>query len=170
MCLSQLLIRMLQYTCSITFRSLLMNSCSVSLSTVLCEARRWVLILKVWVYVLSNSNMAKDKGINFFKKGHMTLLKRTLFCVFDVSNVFMRFKVQKPLYFPHTVHYCCSSLPCLSETHRFLQSSSFWEATRSLIGQLSSVLWLAKLCYASYHIWKQRLHDMVAAATILQRE
>ncbi len=30
----------------------------------------------------------------------------------------------------------------LSETHRFLQSSSFWEARRALIGQLSSALWL----------------------------
>ncbi len=32
----------------------------------------------------------------------------------------------------------------LSEKHRFLKSSSFWEARCSLIGQLSSVLWLAK--------------------------
>ncbi len=35
-------------------------------------------------------------------------------------------------------------MPHLSETHRFLQSSSFWEARRALIGQLSSVLWLAE--------------------------
>ncbi len=33
---------------------------------------------------------------------------------------------------------------CLSETRRFLQSSSFLEARRALIGQLSSVLWLAE--------------------------
>ncbi len=32
----------------------------------------------------------------------------------------------------------------LSETCRFLQSSSFWEARRALIGQLSSALWLAE--------------------------
>ncbi len=32
----------------------------------------------------------------------------------------------------------------LSETHRFLQSSSFWEARCALIGQLSSELWLAE--------------------------
>ncbi len=32
----------------------------------------------------------------------------------------------------------------LSETCRFLQSSSFWEARCALIGQLSSVLWLAE--------------------------
>ncbi len=35
-------------------------------------------------------------------------------------------------------------MPRLSETHRFLQSSSFWEARRALIGQLSSALWLAE--------------------------
>uniref|UniRef100_A0A672KA76 Sodium-coupled neutral amino acid symporter 2 n=1 Tax=Sinocyclocheilus grahami TaxID=75366 RepID=A0A672KA76_SINGR len=34
---------------------------------------------------------------------------------------FMRFKVQKTHYFPHTVHYCFSSMPRLSETRRFLQ-------------------------------------------------
>ncbi len=31
----------------------------------------------------------------------------------------------------------------LSETRRFLQSSSFWEVRRALIGQLSSALGLA---------------------------
>ncbi len=56
----------------------------------------------------------------------------------------MRFKVQKTHYFPHIVHYCCSSMLRLSETRRFWQSSSFWEARRALIGQLSSVLWLAE--------------------------
>ncbi len=35
-------------------------------------------------------------------------------------------------------------MPRLSETARFLQSSSFWEARRALIGQLSGVLWLAE--------------------------
>ncbi len=42
------------------------------------------------------------------------------------------------------VDYCCSSMPRLSETHRFLQNSSFWEPRHALIGQLSSVLWLAE--------------------------
>ncbi len=50
----------------------------------------------------------------------------------------------KKLYFPHTVHYCCSFMSHLSETRRFLQSSSFWEARPALIGQLSSVLWLTE--------------------------
>ncbi len=35
-------------------------------------------------------------------------------------------------------------MPHLSETRRFLQSSSFWEARCALIGQLSSALWLAE--------------------------
>ncbi len=35
-------------------------------------------------------------------------------------------------------------MPRLSETPRFKQSSSFWEARRALIGQLSSALWLAE--------------------------
>ncbi len=33
---------------------------------------------------------------------------------------------------------------CLSETHRFLQSSPFSEARCALIGQLPSALWLAE--------------------------
>ncbi len=56
----------------------------------------------------------------------------------------MRFKVQKTHYFPHTVHYCCSSMLRLSETFRFLKSSSFGDARRALIGQLSSALWLTE--------------------------
>ncbi len=60
----------------------------------------------------------------------MTLLKRTLFCVVGVMQ-FMWFKVKKRNYFPHTVHYCCSSMPRISET--LLQSSSFWEARCALI-------------------------------------
>ncbi len=42
--------------------------------------------------------------------------------------------------FPHTVHYCCFSMLRLSEMHRFLQSSSFWETRCALIGQLSEYL------------------------------
>ncbi len=58
--------------------------------------------------------------------------------------MFMRFKVQKTNYFPHTVRYCCSYMLLLSETRQFLQSSLFWEARCALIGQLSSALWLAE--------------------------
>ncbi len=71
------------------------------------------------------------------------LLKRTLFCVFGVMQCVYVVST-KTHYFPHTVHYCCSSMRRLSETRRFLQSSSFWEARCALIGQLSSALWLAE--------------------------
>ncbi len=72
----------------------------------------------------------------------MTLLKRTLFCVFGVMQcVYARFKKH---YFPHTVHYCFSSMLRLSEMCRFLQSTSFWEARCTPIGQLSSALWSAE--------------------------
>ncbi len=54
----------------------------------------------------------------------------------------MRFKVQKHIIF-YILYIIVASL-CLSETRRFLQSSSFWEARRALIGQLSSALWLAE--------------------------
>ncbi len=64
-------------------------------------------------------------------------------------------------------------MPRLSETQRFLQSSSFWKAQCALIGQLSSTLWLAEylkcvtemirpLPYLETHSF------MAAAATILQ--
>ncbi len=57
--------------------------------------------------------------------------------------MFMQFKVKKH-YFPHTVHNFCSSMPRLSETRRFLQSSLFCKARHAQIAQLSSALWLAK--------------------------
>ncbi len=45
----------------------------------------------------------------------MTLLKRTLFCVFGVMQCLGGLKFKKTHNFPHTVHYCCSSMPRLSE-------------------------------------------------------
>ncbi len=38
----------------------------------------------------------------------------------------------------------------LYETCRFLQNSSFWEARRALIGQLSSALWLIVIAPLPY--------------------
>ncbi len=58
--------------------------------------------------------------------------------------MFMWFKDKKTHYFPNTVHYCCSSMLCLSETRPFSHSSLFWEAKCALIGQLSSALWLVE--------------------------
>ncbi len=55
----------------------------------------------------------------------------------------MRFKVKNTLFSTY-----CTLLLLLyappSETRRFLQSSSFWEARCALIGQLSSALWLVE--------------------------
>ncbi len=57
--------------------------------------------------------------------------------------MFMRFEVKKHIIF-HILYIIVAPMLRLSETRRFLQSSSFWEARRALIGQLSSVLWLAE--------------------------
>ncbi len=73
-------------------------------------------------------------------------------CIYFISvficNVFflmIRFlQVSSTLSIQSKFHYCCSSMLRLSEKHRFFKISSFWEAMCSLIGQLSSVLWLAK--------------------------
>ncbi len=102
----------------------------------------------------STHDMQRNTTRYYGFKGVM-MLKITLFCVFGVMQCFTWFKVQKSHYFPHTVHYCCFSLLRLSETCRFLQSSSFWKARCALIGQLSGALWLAEyLCCSPYHIWE----------------
>ncbi len=43
-------------------------------------------------------------------------------------------------YFSNTVHYCSSSMPRLSQTHRFQQSPSFRQAQSTLIGQLTQCI------------------------------
>ncbi len=66
----------------------------------------------------------------------------------------MQSKVKEYILFPTY----CTLLLLLSETRRFLQSSSFWEARCALIGQLSSASWLAEylkcetemLCHLPY--------------------
>ncbi len=40
----------------------------------------------------------------------MMLLKRTLFYVFGVMQCVYVVRGSKTHYFPHTVHYCCSSM------------------------------------------------------------
>ncbi len=55
----------------------------------------------------------------------------------------MWFKVKKTLFSSNCTLFLLL-YPRLSETHRFLQSSSLWEARCALIGQLSSALWLAE--------------------------
>ena len=70
------------------------------------------------------------------------LLKRTLFCVFGVMKCVMWFKVQKPHNFPHTVHYCFSSVP-----HLILKELIFTK----LIGLKSEVCsdWPAIQCFVN---------------------
>ncbi len=53
----------------------------------------------------------------------MTLLKRTLFCVFGVMQCVSGLRLKKKHSFPHTVNYCCSSMLRLSETRQFLNRS-----------------------------------------------
>ncbi len=55
-----------------------------------------------------------------------------MFMLSKVKNIYILFSTY------------CTLLLLLSETHRFLQSSSFWEARCALIGQLSSASWLAE--------------------------
>ncbi len=55
---------------------------------------------------------------------------------------------------------------CLSETHWFLQSSSFWEARRALIGQLSSALRLAE--YLKRVIEMLRPHRIVICGGVFE--
>ncbi len=68
-------------------------------------------------------------------------------------------------------------MPRLSETRRFLQSSSFWEARRALIGQLSSALWLAEylkrvteiLCplpYCDAVFWRKKIKPIINEAFV----
>ncbi len=83
-------------------------------------------------------------GPSIILKGSYDVAKKNIILCIWCNAMFTRFEVKKTHYFPHTVHYCCSFMLRLFETHRFLQSLSFWEARCALIGQLSSVLWLAE--------------------------
>ncbi len=55
----------------------------------------------------------------------MMLLKRTIFCVFGVMQCVYVVRGSKHFFFPHTVHYCCSSMP------RLLKHVDFYKAHRS---------------------------------------
>ncbi len=92
----------------------------------------------------------------------MTLLKITLFCVFMCLRG-LRFKV------PHTVHYCCSSKPRLSETKLIVLRSevcSDWPAIQcAVIGRIPQA------CDGNVTpITIFGISVSIAAATILKRE
>ncbi len=81
----------------------------------------------------------------FSLKGSYDVAKKNIIlCNWCNAMCLCSLRFKKTHYFPHTVHYCCSSMLRYSEMCRFLQSSSLWEARRALIGQLSSALWLAE--------------------------
>ncbi len=92
----------------------------------------------------------------------MKMLKITLFCLFGVMQcVYAIKKIKIHIIFHIPLPYIIvAPLLRLSETQRFWQNSSFWNARWALIGQLSSAVWLAEhlkhvmKCYTSYHIWK----------------
>ncbi len=58
------------------------------------------------------------------------------------------FNVQKTHYFSNTVHYCSSSMPCLSQTRHFLQSPSFQQVQSALIGQLTQCIVIGRTLQA----------------------
>ncbi len=88
-----------------------------------------------------NNETSSDHLINFkretlpFLKGSYNIysLKRTLFCVFGVMQCVCGLRFKKH-YFPHTVHYCCSSKLRLSETVNFYKAHC---------SEKRGVLWLA---------------------------
>ncbi len=60
------------------------------------------------------------------------------------QNMLTCFNVQKTYTFSNTVHYCWSSMLRLSQTLRFLQSSSFRQAQSALIGQLTQSILIGR--------------------------
>ncbi len=75
---------------------------------------------------------------NVFFTSLYSLQKGKIWCIHAIQCVYV---VQKTHYFPHSVHYCCSTF---LKRVDFLQSSSFWEARCAMIGQIYSALWLAE--------------------------
>ncbi len=95
------------------------------------------------LYMLTSSIKAIYGSMKEPLKGSYDVAKNNIIlCIWCNAMCLCGLRFKKH-YFPHTVH-CCSSMLRLAERHRFLQSSSFWEARCALIGQLSSALWLAE--------------------------
>ncbi len=75
-------------------------------------------------------------------KGSYDVAKNNIICCNAMCFCGLRLKKKNV---PPTVHHCGSSMPRLSETHRLLQSSLFWEARCIVIGRIPqaylTVLW-----------------------------
>ncbi len=95
----------------------------------------------------------------------MILLKKNIILCIWCNAMCLHGSRFKKHYFPHTVQYCCSSMLHLSETYRFLQSSSFWEARCALIGQLYSALGLAGYLK---HVTEMLRHNTMSAFVIVE--
>ncbi len=67
----------------------------------------------------------------------LTNVKDHYFVYLVYENMLSCFYIQEKHYFSNTVHYCRSSMPCLSLTLCFLQSLSFWQAQSAPIGQVT---------------------------------
>ncbi len=95
---------------------------------------------------LSPSYVALARKINTkfssLKGSYDVAKKNIILCIWCNAMCLCGLMLKKH-YFTHTVHYR-SSMPHLSETRRFLQSSSFWEVMCALIGQKPQTV-LAKL-------------------------
>ncbi len=74
----------------------------------------------------------------------MTMLKINIILCIWCNAMFLRnLSFKKHIIF-HIPYIVVAPLLRFSETRRFLQSSSFWNAWCALIGQLSSAVWLAE--------------------------
>ncbi len=84
------------------------------------------------------------KIFGYLKGSYDDAKKNIILCIWWNAMCLCGLRFKKRFSFSHTVHYCCSSLPRLSGTSTFLQSSLFWKKQCALIGQLSSALRLAE--------------------------
>ncbi len=76
--------------------------------------------------------------IKRLKGSYDAFLKIIILCIW-CNRIFLHALMLKK-HFWNTVHYCRSSMPRLSQTLAFLQSSSFQQAQSALIGQLAQCI------------------------------
>ncbi len=119
-----------------------------------------------YYYWIVYRTLTKYKGVIWRAKRNIVLCICAMQC-----------KVQKTHYFPHTVHYCCLSLPCLSEMSIFTKLiflkcvvCSDWPAIQCIVIGWIPQAFEGNVMPLTIFGNVQHLHDIAAAATILQRE
>ncbi len=91
------------------------------------------------------------------KGSYDAILKIIILCIWRNRICWHALMFKKHIIFSDTVHYCSSSMPRLSQTHRFLQSPTFRQAQSALIGQLTQCIVIGRTssahrkCNAPYH-------------------